>query len=220
MIEQTTLGFLKNLEQNNNREWFNANRNQYESAKNNYINFCSELLQKLKTIQTNLLHTETKDCVFRINRDIRFSKDKSPYKNYLSAGFGPGGRKSGKIDFYFHLQNNETFLGGGMWQPSPEHLFKYRQELDYNPEKLKTIIFSNSFKVGFPIISGEKLKTIPKNYKADHPEIELLKFKELFFMKKFSNVETMNPNFIENLFKHCLILKPYLDYLNELFYES
>jgi uncharacterized protein (TIGR02453 family) len=220
MIEESTFIFLRNLEENNNREWFLNNKVSYEYAKNNFTDFCEQLLNLLKEIQPNLLNTEIKNCIFRINRDVRFSKNKNPYKNHLSAAFGPGGRNSGKIDFYFHLQNNETFLGGGMWQPSPENLNKFRQEIDYNPGTLKSIIYSSDFKANFPHVYGEKLKTSPKNYNSDHPEIDLLRYKELFFMAKYTNEEVLSEGFLNKLLKDCEILKPYIDYLNDLFYDN
>ena len=218
MIQEVTFEFLRKLEANNNREWFLENKNEYEISKANFVGFCSEVLDKLKEIEPSFGNTQIKDCIFRINRDIRFAKDKRPYKNNLSAGFGAGGRNSGKIDYYFQLQNGETLLGAGMWQPTTTNLAKFRQELDYNPEILKSIIKSKEFMESFPLISGEKLKRPPKGYDENHPEIELLKYKELFFIKKFSNQEVKANNFSEILFDNMKIIKPYIDYLNELFY--
>lgn len=220
MIREATFEFLRNLEQNNTRDWFNQNRSFYDQAKLDFSEFCADILELLIEIEPEFSNTEVKDCIFRINRDIRFSKDKSPYKNNLSAGFGVGGRNSGKIDYYFQLQNNESFIGAGMWQPSPANLAKFRQELDYNPELLKGIIETPIFKSHFPIVHGEKLKRPPKNYSEDHPDIELLKHKELFFVKKFSNAEVLDNSFVKQLFEHMKIIKPYINYLNELFYSE
>lgn len=220
MIQETTFQFLRNLEKNNTREWFNENKTAYELERENFVDFCSGILDELKLIQENLLYTEVKSCVFRINRDIRFSNDKSPYKSYFSAAFGPGGRSSGQIDFYIQVQNNETMLGGGMWQPTSENLAKFRQELDYNPEFLKTIIEAENFKKHFPEVHGQELVTSPKGYSKDHPEIALLRKKELFFLKKFSNEEVLQKGFKEIMIAHCKVLKPYLDFLNELFDQT
>jgi uncharacterized protein (TIGR02453 family) len=219
MIEETTIDFLRNLAANNTREWFADNKIWYENSKNNFVEFCDKVLQELKTIQPDLANTEIKDCIFRINRDVRFSKDKSPYKSYLSAAFGPGGRHSGKIDYYLQLQPETTFLGGGMWQPSAQNLAKFRQEIDYNPQFLKNIIETKAFKEHFPVVHGEKLKTSPKNYGADHVDIELLKFKEMFYLKNFNDLEVKSKDFVKNIIAHCKILKPYIDYTNNLFFE-
>lgn len=220
MIQEATFEFLRNLEENNNREWFNTNRNFYEDSKNNFTGFCEVQLNLLKEVELEFVNTQIKDCIFRINRDVRFSKNKDPYKNNFSAAFGPGGRHSGRIDYYFQIQNNESFLGGGMWQPSPANLAKFRQELDYNPTELKGIIYSERFKQTFPIIHGEKLKRPPKGYGEDHPDIELLKHKELFFISKFSNSEILNKEFTQKLFNNMMVIKPFIDYLNALFSES
>lgn len=218
MIAEPTFEFLRKLAANNNREWFTENRALYDAARENFVEFCDEVLQEVKTFEPAFYDTQIKDCIFRINRDLRFSKDKSPYKTHLAAGFGQGGRNSGRIDYYFHLQNEESFIGGGMWQPTTEQLAKFRQEIDYSPDALKEIIHSDEFKAHFPLIYGEKLKRMPKGYSEDHPDIELLRYKEMFFWKKFSNEEVKSPGFKANLLQHMKVLKPYLDYLNELFY--
>ena len=218
MIAEPTFVFLRKLEANNNREWFTENRALYDAARANFVEFCDEVLQEVKTFEPTFYDTQIKDCIFRINRDVRFSKNKSPYKTHLSAAFGKGGRNSGKIDYYFHLQNEESFIGGGLWQPTTEQLAKFRQEIDYAPDTLKEIILSEDFKKHFPLIYGEKLKRAPKGYAEDHPDIELLRYKEMFFWKKFSNEEIKSPGFKADLLHHMKVLKPYLDYLNELFY--
>lgn len=218
MIAESTFAFLRKLEENNNREWFHGNRKEYDTAKENFVQFADEVFDDVKAFEPRFYDTQIKDCIFRINRDVRFSKDKSPYKTHLSAAFGEGGKSSGKIDYYFHLQNEETFIGGGMWQPSTENLAKFRQEIDYAPQKLKEIIENPIFKENFPLIYGEKLKRAPKGYSEDHPDIGLLRYKEMFFWKKFTNQEVKSPKFKDQLIEHIKILKPYVDYLNELFY--
>ncbi|GAB3922258.1 DUF2461 domain-containing protein [Larkinella terrae] len=215
-----TLDFLRDLVQNNNREWFHANRNRYDAAKSEFEGFVARLLKGIEMFQP-LPNTAVKDCIFRINRDIRFSKDKAPYKKNLAAAVGPGGRHSGRIDFYFHLQpNGETFLGAGMWQPTPAQLAKFRQEIDYNVDELKDIIEAPEFKAYFPEISGETMKTSPKGYSADHPEIDLLRRKELFFIHRYSDKDVLKPDFADEVVKGCQLIKPYSDYLNYLFFDE
>ncbi|WP_138991922.1 DUF2461 domain-containing protein [Larkinella sp. C7] len=215
-----TLDFLRDLVLNNNREWFQANRARYDAAKSEFEGFVGKLLQGIETFQP-LPNTAVKDCIFRINRDIRFSKDKAPYKKNLAAAVGPGGRHSGRIDYYFHLQpGGETFLGAGMWQPTPAQLAKFRQEIDYNVDELKDIIEAPVFKAYFPEIFGETMKTSPKGYSADHPEIGLLRRKELFFLHRYSDQEVVKPDFVNEVVKGARLIKPYCDYLNYLFYEE
>lgn len=218
MIAKTTFNFLNQLQQNNNREWFQDNRSQYEQSKENFIEYCANVLKELCLFHPEMANTQVKDCIFRINRDVRFSANKAPYKNNFSAAFGPGGRKSGKIDYYLQIQpNNESILGGGLWQPSPENLAKFRQEIDYNPEVLKKIINNKTFQKSFPIIHGERLKNVPKGYPADHVDAELLKYKEMFYIKKYNDVEFVSSDSIIGLIIDCKTLKPYLDYINTLF---
>ncbi|MCR9065415.1 MAG: DUF2461 domain-containing protein [Cytophagales bacterium] len=221
MIDPKTLHFLTQLAQNNQKEWFHENKEQYDAARKNFIDLSSEVLEQLKTIQANLIHTDVKKCILRINRDIRFSKDKRPYKTYLGAGFGPGGKSSGLADFYLQIEpNGKSFLGGGLWAPSAQGLANWRQEIDYDPSRLKGIIEDKTFRNYFKEISGSKLKTKPKGYDADHPEIELLRYKELFFFKYYSDMEVCQPDFIDEIVRGCILLKPYLDYVNEIVFDD
>jgi len=219
MLTHHALRFLSNLEQNNNREWFHANRKDYEQTKEEFEDLCQEILTGIAQFQENLLNTTVKSCILRINRDIRFSADKSPYKKYLGAGFGPGGKSSGKVDFYLHIQpNNESFLGGGMWAPTGSQLASFRQEIDYSPHIIKGIIEEENFKSYFNEIHGERVKKMPKGYATDHPDIELLKYKQLFFVHKYTDKEVLSENFSLEVIRGCKILKPYLDYINNLFF--
>jgi uncharacterized protein (TIGR02453 family) len=220
MIKASTFAFLRALTDNNTREWFQEHKSEFEAAKDNFTTFSDSILKELKEVEPKYYDTRIKDCIFRIYRDVRFSKDKKPYKIHLAAAFGENGKNSGKIDYYFHLQDQETFLGAGIWNPTAEELAKFRQEIDYNPEELKSIIDDPEFKKHFPLVHGEQLKRAPKGYAEDHPEIHLLKYKSLFFMKKFSNEEVLSPEFKENLLKHMERLKPFVDYLNEILYEG
>jgi len=214
MLQSATLQFLKDLVQNNNREWFQENRKKYDTAKADLELLVGNLIAEVSKFQ-DLGNLQVKDCIFRINRDIRFSKNKAPYKSNLSAGIGPGGRSAGKIDYYLHIQpDGQSFLGGGMWDPSTEQLARYRQEIDYNADELKSIIHEETFRKYFPEIHGEVLKTTPKGYPKDHPEIELLKRKELFFTHRFSDKDVTSKDFKENIVTGIKLLKPYCDYMN------
>lgn len=215
-----TFDFLRDLIENNNREWFHANRSRYDAAKGELISVVERVLTSLSQFEP-LANTAVKDCIFRINRDIRFSKDKAPYKSHLAFAVGPGGRHSGRIDYYVQIQpNGQSFLGAGMWQPTPANLAKFRQEVDYNVDELKGIIEADEFKAFFPEVHGETLKVMPKGYAADHPEIDLLRRKELFFVHRFTDKEVLKPNFADEIVRGCRIIKPYCDLLNYLFFDE
>ncbi|MDF7821744.1 DUF2461 domain-containing protein [Runella sp. MFBS21] len=219
MLTQPTFQFLKDLAENNNREWFAENRPRYEIAKKEFEKFVEALLKGVSEFEA-LPNTTAKDCIFRINRDIRFSKDKSPYKQWFSAAIGPGGRHSGRIDFYVHIQAGESFLGAGMWNPTPKQLAKFRQEIDFNPQALKSIIETPEFRDYFPEIWGETLQRPPKGYTEDHPDVELLKRKQLFFMHKYTDKEVTSAGFVAEVIKGSRLIKPYCDLLNYLFFEE
>ena len=219
MLTLSTLEFLQELAENNNREWFTEHRKRYDAAKKEMEALVKDLIKGIGEFE-NLPNTEPKDCLFRINRDIRFSKDKAPYKQWLSAAIGPGGRHSGRIDFYLHIQPGESFLGAGMWNPTPKQLAKFRQEIDFNPEALKSIIEAPEFKAYFPEAWGESLQRMPKGYPENHPDIALLKRKQLFFMHKYTDAEVTSPNFAKEIVNGCRLIKPYCDFLNYLFFEE
>ncbi|MPR36461.1 DUF2461 domain-containing protein [Salmonirosea aquatica] len=220
MLTANTLRFLVDLAENNNREWFQENRKRYEEAKADFTHLVSNLLKEISQTE-DLGNTEPKDCIFRINRDIRFAKDKRPYKKNFSAAFGPGGRHSGRVDYYLHIQpGNESFLGAGMWSPAAAQLAKYRQEVDYNAAELKKIIHAEDFRTYFPEIHGESIKTTPKGFSKDHPEIELLRRKELFFSHRFTDKEVLSKNLIPEVLKGVTLIKPYCDFLNYIFHDE
>ena len=201
MIQAATLTFLKNLQKNNNKEWFDAHRTEYEIAKSNFREFVQELILGLAKFDPAVKHLEAKNCIFRINRDVRFSKDKSPYKNNMGASISPGGKKSFTAGYYFHLQPGASFLAGGMWQPEPVYLHAIRQEIDYNPEEFNKLLKAKAFRDYFGGLSEEdKLKTVPKGYDKTHPQIELLKHKSFIVVHDLKDKEVLGKDFQ----KHCL----------------
>jgi uncharacterized protein (TIGR02453 family) len=219
-MESQTLHFLSLLAENNNRDWFQENRKLYDAAKADMEKLVGYLITEVGKFQ-DLGNLQVKECLLRINRDIRFSKNKAPYKNNLSAGIGPGGKSSGKIDYYLQIQpGNQTFLGGGMWETTSEQLARFRQEIDYNADELKHIIEEKEFKTLFPEIHGDSLKTTPKGYPKDHPEIELLKRKQLFFLHRFTDKEVASKDFGDMVVNAISLLKPFTDYMNYVLYEQ
>lgn len=220
MISTPTLLFLRELSENNNRDWFQEHKPRYEKAKHNLEDLVEALIREVGTFEA-LGNLAPKDCIFRINRDVRFSKNKKPYKEWMSAVIGNGGRKSQRIDYYIHIQpNNQSFLGSGMWAPTPEQLATFRQEIDYNAHEFKAIIEDPVFRSYFPDIEGEVLRTAPKGYPKDHPDIELLKRKQLFFMHRFDDSTVTSPTFVAELVSAIRVVKPFGDWLNTLFFED
>lgn len=220
MLAANTLKFLTDLSKNNNREWFQENRKRYDAAKADFTKLTENVLNEVAKFE-ELGNTQPKDCVFRINRNLMFSKDKRPYKNSLSMAIGPGGRHSGRIDYYLRIQpGDQSFLGAGMWSPAPEQLAKFRQEVDYNAAELKKIIEDEAFRNYFPEIDGATLKTAPKGFSKDHPEIELLRRKELFFLHRFKDKEVKSKEFSTLILQGIHLIKPYCDFLNYIFHDE
>ena len=217
-ITDATFKYLDDLKKNNNREWFHENKKRYDKVKSDFEETIQELIKSIGEFE-NMEGVQVKHCNYRIARDVRFTNNKDPYKNHLSASFSEGGRKSGRIDYYLHISENESFLGGGMFSPTPEQLSSLRQEIDYNAQQLKSIIYDSKFVETFGEAEGEAVKSAPKGYSKDNPEIELLRKKQLFYWHKFTLEEVKSPDFVKNVTEVCKTLKPFLDFLNYVFFE-
>src|SRR6478672_5069902 len=192
MIEPQTLKFLSQLKKNNNKPWFDAHRAQYEAARIDFTNFIQLVIDALQKTDTTITGITAKDSQFRINRDVRFSKDKRPYKENFGAFIARGGKKSIYAGYYFHLAPGNSFAGGGLWQPEPANLKKVRQEIDYNWEEFKSIVKNKTFKKTFgDLYKGEdmSLKRMPKGYEEDHPAIDYLKLQSLIAETTFTDDE-------------------------------
>ncbi len=210
------MSFLKDLGQNNNKAWFEANRSRYEEARASFEEYLAALMAGMHSF-VDLEGIEPKDCMMRIYRDIRFSKDKSPYKTNFSAAIAPGGRKSGSVPYYLHLQpGNHSMLAGGCHESEPEQVAKWRLALDENPQALMTVIDSAEFKRTFGSLMGEKLARPPKGYSPEHPHIELLKMKSFAAARTLTDKEVLSPDFVQASVKVYKALKPFLEYLESI----
>ena len=219
-LSLSLLAFLRDLRVNNSREWFAENKAIYEKEKKGFDAWTTELITEFADFE-NMDGVLLKHCSYRIYRDVRFSINKEPYKTWFSASFSEGGRKSGLMDYYVHIEpNGASFLGGGMYSPSPEQLAAYRQEIDYNAAGLRKIIKNPKFVAVFGEEVGESLVRIPKGYDPDHADAELLKKKQLFFWKKYTEEDVCNPMFTKQLISDAKVLKPYLDFMNAVFFEK
>ncbi|HRI40988.1 MAG: DUF2461 domain-containing protein [Candidatus Pollutiaquabacter aromativorans] len=213
-IQPKTFAFLKALKKNNNRDWFNDHKSEYENAKDNVLGFIQELVVAFSTFDSSLRGLEAKDCLFRIYRDTRFSKDKTPYKTNLGASINAGGKKSMGPGYYVHLEPGGSFIAGGIWMPPADEVKKIRQEIDYNGKDLKKILTKPSFKKAFGGLSREHaLKTAPKGYPKDHPDIELLKLNSFIVWKNVSDKDILGPKSIKSLTTLGKEMKPLMDFL-------
>lgn len=218
MLKTTTIKFLKDLRKNNNKPWFDANRPIYEAAKTDYIQFIQEVIDRHGKNDPAIHNLVAKNCLFRINRDVRFSKDKSPYKSNLGASINKGGKQStSTAGYYFHLQPGESFLGGGIWMPDPDNLRKLRQEIDYNLSDFKKIITGKRFKAVYGDLSHEaeyKLSRVPKGYEADNPAAEYLKLKSYIASIPVSDADLSSKDLVKKTVEAFKALQPLIDFLN------
>lgn len=214
MVSKSTLDYLSKLSKNNNKEWFEKNREHYEAARNEFRDFVSELIITTSKFDPSIKHLDAKDCIFRINRDVRFSKDKSPYKNNFGAILSPGGKKSFEAGFYVQVQPGQSFIAGGMWQPPGPQLAAIRQEIDYNAAEFKKILNAKTFKTFFGKLSDEdKLKTVPKGYDKTHPELELLKFKSYIVVHSLTDKEVVSKDFMKRCSEVMKAMYPFNTFL-------
>lgn len=217
MLEPQTLKFLSGLKKNNNKPWFDAHRAQYEAAKIDFSNFIQLVIDAVQKSDTTITGLTAKECQFRINRDIRFSKDKRPYKENFGAFICRGGKKSIYAGYYFHLAPGNSFIGGGLWQPEPENLKKVRQEIDYNWDEFQSILKNRSFKK----IYGDLLKTgdlslsrMPKGYEEDNPAIDYLKLKSLIAETTIADEDLTKSSLHKKTVTAFETLQPLLNFIN------
>ncbi|HUR32078.1 MAG TPA: DUF2461 domain-containing protein [Saprospiraceae bacterium] len=208
-IESATLRFLKELEKHNNREWFTAHKDQYDAALANVNQFRDAVVQQLSK----------KDAiedgrVFRIYRDVRFSKDKAPYKNNFGIHFTRSGKER-RGGYYLHLQPGETFAGGGFWAPEPHDLKRIRDEIEFDDKPIRKIVSNKTFVKYFGTLNGDELKTAPSGYDRDHPAIDLLRKKQFIIGRKFKDKEVNDPLFLKEVILSFEAMRPFFDYMSE-----
>jgi len=216
MLQPSVIKFLKDLKKNNNKPWFDKNRDRYEAARSGFHSFLEQLIPAIAVFDKPIGTLAVKECVFRINRDIRFSKDKTPYKSNMAGYFNKGGKKSNGAGYYLHIEPGRSFAAGGMWQPEPADLAKIRQEIDYNFDEWKKISANPSFKRMFAegINSEGSLVRPPKGYDDNNPAIEYLKMKNFIVSRSFTDAEVQNKNFVKDVAKTFQAMKPLIDFLN------
>ncbi|WP_436515001.1 DUF2461 domain-containing protein [Ekhidna sp. To15] len=205
-----TLNFLSDLAKHNKKEWMDDNKKRYKEAKDQVIELVSEIILKSSAFDPSIASVDPRKTLFRINRDIRFSKNKDPYKTNFGAAIVEGGRKSGNPGYYLHIMPDNNFAGGGVYQPSSDMLQKVRQEIDYNGKEVRAIIDDKNFKKTFEEPYGDdKLKTAPKGYPKDHENIDLLQLKHYVFMKKMTDNQVTSNDFASEVSDVYKTLHPF-----------
>jgi len=206
--------FLKKLEKNNNRTWFNAHRDEYDKAKAEFEEFLAVLIAEIAKFDKSIKYLEPRDTIFRIYRDMRFSPDKRPYKLNFGASIVAGGRKVGKAGYYIHIQPGESGLAGGIYHPDHKALERVRKAIDRDGAAFKKIVTKASFKKYFGTLTGEHLKRAPRDYAEDHPYIEFLKHKDFIAWQKLSDSAVHKKDFAKSAARAFRELKPLDDFLN------
>lgn len=216
-ITKDTFQFLKDLKQNNNRDWFLANKPRFEIAKNEFEQFITQLIGEISKFDPTIGHHSAKDCIFRIYRDVRFSKDKSPYKTHFGAHISAAAKKSdihSRAGYYIHIEPGASMLAGGAYLPQGPWIKAIRQEISYNAVELKSILAGSDFKQYFGEMEGEKLKKAPRGYQPDHPEIELLKYKSFLASNNCPDKQVTSPDFPGHCAKVFKAILPFDQFLN------
>ena len=210
MVSKDVFNFLKKLEKNNNRDWFNSNKLEFKTLESEVKMFYSKVNQKLN------IHDKTdKVKLFRIYRDVRFSKNKQPYNIHFSGSFHRV-KPHLRGGYYFHIQpNNESFVATGFWDPSKEDLFRIRKEFEMDDEEIRAIINNQTFKSVWGELEGEVLKTAPKGFDKEHKAIDLIRRKQFIFTKKFTDEEVQNKDILEKIDQAFKGIRPYFDYMSD-----
>lgn len=217
MIEAGTLQFLRSLKKNNRKEWFDKNRSKFDDAKKNVEATSAEIIKRLSKTDESIAHLQPKDCMFRINRDVRFSKNKSPYKTNMGVYFSKGGKKGVQAGYYFHIEPGSAFIAGGLWMPMPPELKKVRQEIDYNWDEFNKIIGAKTFKNTFGTLDRSDeyvLSRPPKGYEEDNPAIEYLKLKSYIATRKIPDTELAGKDVEKSVVSYFEKMKAFIDFIN------
>lgn len=212
------LDFLKKLAQNNNKTWFDEHRSEYQAARKEWLNFVQQLLIELIELNPEFVHLEPHKCIYRINRDVRFGKDKTPYKKNFGAFFVPGGKMSGRAGYYLHLEPGNCFLAGGMHCPDSTFVHQIRDTIANDRGTFRQIVEAKKFKADCGEILGPKLKRPPRGYDPEHPDLKYLKLKGYIVCINIPDKAYHQADFIPQTLKYFRTMQPLIDYLNAAIY--
>lgn len=210
VITRDTLRFLKELKRNNNREWFEQHKSEFKSLETEVKGFYNSLMDKMKE------HDEIEKLkMFRIYRDVRFSKDKTPYKSHFAGSFSRAGAKL-RGGYYLQIRPGESFMAAGFWEPNKEDLLRIRKELEHDATAFRKLINKPAFKNTWGELLGDEVKTAPKGFNKEDPNIDLIRKKAFIFVRNFSDKEVLSKDFIEEVNKTFKEIRPYFDLMSEI----
>ncbi len=212
-IQKSTFQFLEELKKNNTRDWFTENKPRYVEAHQNIISFMDTLITEMKKVD-NIENESGKKAMFRIYRDVRFAKDKSPYKTHFAASLKRATRWL-RGGYYIHFEPKNTFIAAGFWQPDKDDIKLIRDELSHDANPFRKIINDPDFKINWGEMEGETVKTAPRGYSKDDPNIDLIRHKGYTFSKQFTEEKVFSEDFVFELTKSFLAIRPFFDYMSE-----
>lgn len=206
--------FLSQLAVNNNREWFDENRDTYQKVRQQVLHITEILINEIRTFDSQITVVDPKKCVFRIFRDVRFSKDKRPYKTNFGAFIARDGRKGGNPGYYFHIEPGGSFIGGGVYMPEASKLKAIRSEIYSNPQDFLDILEDPAFKSNFTLYGGDKLKIAPKGFPKDFEHVDLLRYKSYAPTMAVEDEMLFSKDILEFILNKFKLLSPFNQLLN------
>ncbi|MEO0526495.1 MAG: DUF2461 domain-containing protein [Bacteroidota bacterium] len=210
VITQKTLNFLKKLDKNNNREWFTEHKTEFKNHEMDAKRFYESLMERLKD------HDDIEKLkMFRIYRDVRFSKDKTPYKAHFAGSFSRAGARL-RGGYYLRIKPDETFIATGFWEPNKEDLFRIRKEFELDASDIRKILDDKTFRDIWGELQGDAVKTAPKGFDKEHPNIDLIKRKQFIFVRNFTDKEVLSPNLMDELDHSFKLIRPYFDLMSDI----
>ena len=210
VIAPSTIKFLKELKKNNNRDWFNKHKSSFQIEQTQVKDFYNLIMKNLRT------HDDIEKVkMFRIYRDVRFSKDKTPYKPHFAGHFV---RATNRLrgGYYLRIRPGESFLAGGFWEPNKEDLLRIRKEFEMDTSEIRTILNDESFKKYFGTLKGNSLKTAPRGFDKEHPDMDLIRMKQFIVTREFSDDEVLSSNFLDEINTSYKAMRPYFNYMSEI----
>lgn len=213
-IEQDTFDFIQSLKMYNSKEWMDENRDWYQNARSNYVDVVTAVLEGLQLFDNSLEGVDPKKSIYRINRDIRFSPDKTPYKQHFGASFVKNGKNSGNAGYYFHIEPGNCFMGAGVWHPDNQVLKALRQEIDYNLSEWLSIVENPKFVKNFGQLQGEQLQQVPRGYEKTHPAAQYLKYKSFLAHVPLTDAFVMQEDMVPKLIESLKLMVPLVQFIN------